>query len=264
MAEVAKPNAPHGAGRLLGLVARNRPVASAAAAGSGEWLRLAAWARRLSWLSLAWMAAEGAIAIFAGLVAGSIALVGFGLDSVIEGVASVVVIWRFTGSRLMSEAAERRAQRLVAVQFFILAPYVAVESVRQLIGGDRPEVSWLGIALAATSAAGMPLLGGAKRRIGARLGSVATRGEGAQNILCGSLAVALLLGLGANALFGWWWLDPIVGLFIAAVAVHEGLEAWRGEDCGCADTGIPGASTLTTMAPAAEDDCSCEHDHHTA
>lgn len=204
--------------------------------GSGavaERHRLAARARLLSWASLGYMAAEGAIAILAGIAAGSVALVGFGLDSAIEGFASVVIVWRFTGARVMSEAAERRAQRLVAIQFFVLAPYVGVESVLSLLRGDRPEVSPVGIALAATSLAVMPALGIAKRRLAVRLGSAATRGEGSQNLLCAYLSAALLAGLLGNALTGAWWLDPVVGLLIAGLAVREGVEAWRGEGCGC-------------------------------
>jgi len=192
---------------------------------------LARRVKLLSWLSLAAMSVEGAVAIAAGIIAGSIALVGFGLDSAIEGFASVIIIWRFTGSRVMSEAAEHRAQKLVAVQFFILAPYVAVESVRALSGGEHPEVSVLGMALAVFSLITMPLLGIAKQRIAEQIGSAATKGEGRQNVLCAYLAGALLVGLGGNALVGAWWLDPVVGLLIAAVAVKEGLEAWRGEGC---------------------------------
>lgn len=187
--------------------------------------------RLLSWVSLVWIAGEGAIAIAAGIVAGSIALIGFGLDSVIEGLASGIIIWRFTGSRITSHAAELRAQRLVAFQFFLLAPYVAFESIRALLSGADPEVSWLGIALAATSAVGMPALGFAKQRLAAQIGSMATRGEGRQNILCGMLAWSLLVGLLANALFGAGWLDAVVGLLIAAVAVKEGFDTLRGESC---------------------------------
>ncbi len=179
------------------------------------------------------MVAEGAIGIVAGLAAGSIALIGFGLDSAIEGFASAVIVWRFTGHRVFSEAAERRAQRLVAVQFFVLAPYVGFESVRALVTGERPEASAVGIALAATSLVVMPLLGVAKTRLAVRLGSPATRGEGRQNILCAYLAAALLVGLVGNAVAGAWWLDPLVGLLIAGVAVAEGREAWRGEGCAC-------------------------------
>ena len=164
------------------------------------------------------------MAITAGIVASSIALVGFGLDSVIEGVASVIIIWRFTGHRVFSHAAEQRAQRLVAVQFFLLAPYVAFESVKALAAGERAATSWAGIALAVGSVVLMPVLGIAKERLAEQLGSAATKGEGRQNMLCAYLAGALFVGLLGNALLGAWWLDPLVGLLIATVAVREGLE----------------------------------------
>jgi divalent metal cation (Fe/Co/Zn/Cd) transporter len=200
-----------------------------------ERLRLAARVRLLSWLSLGYMTAEGAIAILAGVLAGSIALVGFGIDSAIEGFASAIIVWRFTGHRVFSDAAETRAQKLVAIQFFVLAPYVGVESVRGLVTGEHPEVSRLGIALAASSAVFMPYLGITKARLADQLGSAATKGEGRQNMLCAYLAGALLVGLLGNALFGAWWLDPVVGLLIAGVAVREGREAWRGEGCCMSD-----------------------------
>jgi divalent metal cation (Fe/Co/Zn/Cd) transporter len=198
---------------------------------SREWHAAARRARLLSWLSLAWMGAEGVIALTAGILAGSIALVSFGLDSFIEGFASLVIVWRFTGSRLHSEKAETRAQKLVAIQFFLLAPYVAVEAIHKLWTGEQPETSWLGIALVATSLVGMPFLGIAKRRLADRLGSVATRGEGTQNLLCAYLAAAVLVGLLGKALFGLWWLDPAAALVVAAVAVKEGRSSWRGEGC---------------------------------
>lgn len=205
-----------------------------AASGREGVERLAARARALSWFSLGYMALEGAIAIAAGVMAGSVALIGFGIDSAIEGFASGVIVWRFTGARVFSEAAERRAQQLVAVQFFVLAPYVAFESVQALVNSERPDVSWLGIALSASSLVVMPYLGIAKQRIADQLGSAATKGEGRQNMLCAYLAGALLVGLLANAAFGAWWLDPVVGLLIAGVAVQEGVEAWKGEGCACA------------------------------
>ena len=198
---------------------------------SPEWHRAARRARLLSWISLAWMGAEGGIAIAAGILAGSIALIGFGIDSFIEGLASLVIVWRFTGSRLLSDLSEVRAQKLVAVQFFLLAPYVTFEALRHLFGGAHAETSWLGIALVTSSLIGMPLLGLAKRRLADQLGSVATRGEGTQNLLCAYLAAAVLVGLLGNALFGLWWLDPIAALVIAGVAVREGIESWRGEGC---------------------------------
>jgi divalent metal cation (Fe/Co/Zn/Cd) transporter len=196
--------------------------------------RLARRARNLSWISLGFITAEGAIAITAGVLAGSIALVGFGLDSVVEGLASLVIIWRFTGHRVHSARAEERAQRLVAAQFFLLAPYVAFESLRALAAGHHPEPTLLGIGLALGSLIVMPVLGIAKQRLAAELGSPATRGEGRQNLLCAALAAALLVGLVGNALAGLWWLDAVVGLLIAAAAVREGRDAWRGEGCACA------------------------------
>jgi divalent metal cation (Fe/Co/Zn/Cd) transporter len=205
--------------------------ASAVAHASPEYLRLARRAKWLSWASLGYMALEGLVAVAAGIVAGSIALIGFGIDSAIEGFASVVIVWRFTGWRTLSHAAEDRAQKLVAVQFFVLAPYVAIESVRALVNGSHPEESVVGIALAASSLIVMPYLGRAKQRIGARIGSSATASEGKQNLLCAYLAGALLVGLLGNALVGAWWLDPVVGLLIAFVAVREGREAWQGEAC---------------------------------
>jgi divalent metal cation (Fe/Co/Zn/Cd) transporter len=204
---------------------------AAVAHASADYLRLARRAKLLSWASLAYMAVEGLVAIAAGIVAGSIALIGFGLDSAIEGFASVVIVWRFTGSRTLSHHAEERAQKLVALQFFLLAPYVAVESIRTLVDGSHAETSIVGIALAASSLVVMPYLGRTKRRIGSQVGSSATASEGKQNLLCAYLAAALLVGLVGNTLFGAWWLDPIVGLLIAGLAVYEGREAWRGDAC---------------------------------
>ena len=225
------------------------PARPAARIGRERYEQLAKRVKLLSWLSLAWMTAEGAIAISAGIAASSIALVGFGLDSVVEGVASVVIIWRFTGARVFSSAAERRAQQLVAAQFFLLAPYVAFESVSALVAGERPDVSWVGIGLAAGSVVIMPLLGIAKQRLADQLGSAATAGEGRQNMLCAYLAAALLAGLVGNALVGAWWLDPAVGLLIAAVAVKEGLEAWRGEGC-CVSSPLDGAGCVDECCDA--------------
>jgi divalent metal cation (Fe/Co/Zn/Cd) transporter len=232
----------------LAPVAPATPVQAPVATISPErYRRLARRVRLLSWLSLGAMSVEGIVAIVAGIMAGSIALVGFGLDSAVEGFASVIIIWRFTGSRVMSQAAEHRAQKLVAIQFFILAPYVGFESVRALAGGQHPDVSVLGMALAVWSLATMPLLGVAKQRIAEQIGSAATKGEGRQNVLCAYLAGALLLGLAGNAVVGAWWLDSIVGLLIAGVAVREGREAWRGDGC-CVGSPLDGFAV-------ARDDC---------
>jgi divalent metal cation (Fe/Co/Zn/Cd) transporter len=199
--------------------------------GGPRWQRQARRARQLSWLSLAYMTAEGTIAITAAVLAGSVALLGFGLDSIIEGLASVIIIWRFTGSRTLSEEAEQRAQKAVAVTFFLLAPYIAADAIRTLADNDKPSTSWLGIGLSIASLIVMPLLGVAKKRIGASIESHATEGEGTQNLLCAYLAAAVLIGLLANTLLGLWWLDPTVGLLIAALAIREGKEAWNGDDC---------------------------------
>lgn len=198
---------------------------------SDAWLRDADRARLLSWASLAWMTVEGAVGIWAGLAAASIALVGWALSSVVEGLASIIVIWRFSGARTLSDTAERRAQRAVALSFWLLAPYVAVESVHGLLAHHEPGTSVVGIVLTASSLVLMPALGIAKHRLGARLQSGATAGEGTQNLLCAYLAVAVLVGLVANTVLGWWWLDPVAGVLVAAVAIREGREAWRGDEC---------------------------------
>ena len=200
--------------------------------------RLIRRAKALSWLSLAYMTAEGTIAITAAITASSVALLGFGLDSAIEGLASIIVIWRFTGTRRLSEHAEQRAQRLVAITFFLLAPYIAQDAIRTLANGEHPRTSWLGIGLSISSIIVMPLLGNAKHRIGQRLGSAATAGEGTQNLLCAYLAAGVLASLALNAALGLWWADPAVALGIAAIALHEGRETWHGEGC-CAAPPIP-------------------------
>jgi len=201
--------------------------------------RLVRRVKALSWVSLGLMTVEGAVAITAAIAAGSVALLGFGLDSAIEALASIIVIWRFTGDRRVSETAERRAQQLVAVSFFLLAPYIAQDAVRTLIAGSRPSSSPAGIALAISSIVLMPLLGRAKQRIGSRLESGATAGEGSQNMLCAYLAAGVLAGLVLNTAFGVWWADPAIALTIAALAIHEGGETWRGQGC-CARASVPG------------------------
>jgi divalent metal cation (Fe/Co/Zn/Cd) transporter len=193
--------------------------------------RLVRRAKVLAWLGVGWHGVEAAVAVGAGVAAGSIALVGFGADSLIEGVAGFVVLWRFAASRAASEDAERRAQKLIGASFYVIAAYVAVEAARTLLGGHHPEVSYVGIVLAAVTLLTMPPLAMAKARVGERLGSSATKSEGRQNLLCAYLSAALLVGLGANAIAGWWWADPAVALVIAAVAVREGHEAWRGGSC---------------------------------
>jgi divalent metal cation (Fe/Co/Zn/Cd) transporter len=195
--------------------------------------RLVRRAKLLAWLGVGWHFIEAAIAVGAGVAAGSIALIGFGADSLIESVAGFVVLWLFSGSRRGSTRAERRAQQLIGISFYVLAAYVAVEALRALAGGDHAATSWVGIGLATVTAATMPPLAVAKSRVGEALGSSATKSEGRQNMLCAYLSLGLLAGLTGNALLGWWWLDPLVALGIAVAAVREGRESWRGDPCGC-------------------------------
>jgi divalent metal cation (Fe/Co/Zn/Cd) transporter len=202
--------------------ARLRPLAP-----DTQWRSAARWARWLSWVSLAWMLTEGVVGLWQGLIVGSIALTGWALGSAVEGLASVIVIWRFTGSRTLSETAEQRAQRGVAVSFWLLAPYIAAESIHHLLGEHRAEPTVIGIVLTAVALFAMPILGRAKHKLGARLASTATAGEGTQNYLCAGQAAAVLTGLAITAS----WLDPVIGLGIAAAAVWEGVQSWCGDDC---------------------------------
>lgn len=196
------------------------------------WHHAARQARLLAWLSLVWMTAEGVGGLIAGLQANSISVLTWAASSAVEGLASAIVIWRFTGHRTVSEHSERTAQRWVAASFFLLAPYFLYESVHRLLTGEQAEATALAIALTASSLVVMPLLGWAKLRLGRRLGSNATTGEGVQNLLCAAQAGAALIAvIGAGA--GLAWLDPVAAVAIAAVALKEGLELWRGEECGC-------------------------------
>jgi divalent metal cation (Fe/Co/Zn/Cd) transporter len=206
--------------------------ASPQASRDGQWLVAARYARWLAWASLAWMTAEGVLGLVAGFTAGSIALTGWALGSAIEAVASVIVVWRFTGSRALSETAERRAQKAVAVSFWLLAPYIVIEAVRDLAGPHPAAASVLGIAVTASSVVVMPVLGTVKRRLGQRLHSAATAGEGTQNLMCAAQAAAVLIGLAVVAAWpGGWPVDPVIALGIAAWSAWEGARSWRGEDC---------------------------------
>jgi divalent metal cation (Fe/Co/Zn/Cd) transporter len=180
---------------------------------------------RLEYLTVAWNVIEGVVAVWAGIAAGSIALVGFGLDSMIEVFAASVVIWEFKGA---SEERQGRALRLIAISFFVLAAYVTVEAVRDLIVGSEAAESVVGIILAAASLAVMPVLAVAKRRTGRELGSPTLLADATETLLCSYLSAILLTGLVLNATVGWWWADPLAAIGIAYLAVREGLEAWRG------------------------------------
>jgi divalent metal cation (Fe/Co/Zn/Cd) transporter len=210
--------------------------------------RLVRRAKLLAWAGVGWHGVEAAIAVGAGLAASSIALIGFGADSLIESAAGIILLWRFAAARAASEDAERRAQKLIALSFYVLAAYVGFEAVRSLLTGERPDASWVGIGLAAVTLATMPPLAIAKAKVGEKLGSSATKSEGQQNMLCAYLSAALLVGLGANALFGLWWADPVAALLIAGVAVKEGRESWRGESCCAAPMVVEGGDRC-------DDDC---------
>ena len=206
------------------------PAAAPVTPAREKWVRRA---RMLAWLGLGWHVVEAAVAIAAGVIASSIALVGFGVDSVIEAGAGIVVLWLMAGGRSSSPQAERRAQQLIAASFALLAAYIAFESARDLIDGHHPQASWVGIGLSVVTLATMPPLAIAKRRAAEHLGSSATKSESRQTMLCAYLSAALLVGLLANAVGGWWWADPLAALAIAAVAAREAREAWRGETCTC-------------------------------
>jgi divalent metal cation (Fe/Co/Zn/Cd) transporter len=195
--------------------------------------RLVRRAKLLAWCGNAWHVVEFAIAVGAGIAAGSIALIGFGADSLIEASSGLVVVWLLTGRRLGSVRAERRAQQLVAASYALLVVYILVESTLTLAGGRHPSASWVGIGLAAFTAPTMPLLARAKRRVGHQLNSAATVSEAEQNQLCAYLSIALLAGLLANALAGWWWADPAAAVVIAGIASREGWKSWKGESCDC-------------------------------
>lgn len=191
--------------------------------------RLGRRARLLAGASVAYNAVEGVIAIAAGIAAGSIALIGFGLDSFVEVSSGLIILWQF--SHRMPETRERQALRLIAFSFFALAAYVAVESVRALVTGAEASPSSVGIGLGIASLIIMPFLSFAQRRTGRALHSNAVYADGTQTLLCASLSAVLLVGLVLNAALGWSWADPVAGLVIAAVAVREGVEAWKGDGC---------------------------------
>jgi divalent metal cation (Fe/Co/Zn/Cd) transporter len=196
------------------------------------WLRAARRARFLAWASLFWMSIEGGVGVLAGVQANSISVLTWAASSAVEGLASAIVIWRFTGRRTLSEHSERRAQRRVAASFFLLAPYFLYESVDRLINGTQANAAPLAIAVTATSVVLMPLLGWAKLRLGRRLDSGATAGEGIQNLLCAAQATAALVAViaaGAGVAF----IDPVAALLIAAIAGKEGVELWRDGECEC-------------------------------
>lgn len=206
--------------------------------------------RRLVTATISYNVVEAVVAITAGIGASSTALVGFGLDSTIEVASATAVAWQFSASD--HETRERTALRIIAFSFFALAAYISVEAVRGLVGGREAENSTTGLVLASVSLAVMPALSWAQRRAGRALGSASAVADSKQTLLCTYLSAVLLVGLGVNSAFGWWWADPIAALVIAVLAVREGVEAWRGENC-CAIS-VPPPAGATACVEACCDD----------
>jgi divalent metal cation (Fe/Co/Zn/Cd) transporter len=201
-----------------------------------EWLRLAHRARALSWVSLGWMTVEGVVGLIAGLDANALSVIVWAASSFVEGLASIIVIWRFTGSRTLSEHSERAAQRLVAGSFLLLVPFFVYEAIHRLVVGSDTTASVLGIAVTGSAIVLMPALGWAKLRLAERLGSPATAGEGVQNLMCAAQAAAALIAL-IGAAAGLSVIDPIAALVVAAIAANESVELWRGDEC-CTPVGF--------------------------
>lgn len=191
---------------------------------------------RLEYVTVGWNVVEGVIAVGAALAAGSVALLGFGIDSFVETISGLVLVWRLraevagTVDSETIEAIERRAERLVGGAFFILAVYIAFDAVTTLFAQEKPEASPVGIVLTAVSIAVMLWLARAKRRVAASLGSRALAADAQQTQACWYLSVVVLVGIGLNAALGWWWADPVAALGVVVILLREGLEAWRGQD----------------------------------
>jgi divalent metal cation (Fe/Co/Zn/Cd) transporter len=204
---------------------------------SGAWLRAARQARLLAWASLAWMSVEGLVGVLAGVQAHSLGVVTWAASSFVEALASLIVVWRFTGGRTLSATSEARAQKWVAASFFLLAPFFVVEAIRKLIDGGDTHTTVLAVALTASAIVLMPLLGWAKLRLSRQLDSGATAGEGIQNLMCAVQAATALVAV-AGAGIGLGFLDPVAAIAIAGVAVKEGRNGWRGQDSCCSP--LPG------------------------
>jgi divalent metal cation (Fe/Co/Zn/Cd) transporter len=214
--------------------------------------RRALLARRIRWFvaaTITYNVIEAVVALSAGVQASSTALIGFGLDSVIEVSSAAAVAWQFAGRD--PEAREKTALRVIAFSFFGLAAFVTVDSVRSLLGGGEAEHSTVGLVLAAVGLGVMPLLSYGQRRTGRDLGSSSAVADSKQTLLCTYLSAVLLVGLGLNSLFGWSWADPVAALVIAGVAIREGIEVWRGDNC---------CTPVSALHPKAhaENDCGCE------
>jgi len=206
-------------------------------------------AKALVVFGLAWHTIEAGATLAAGIPASSSALVGFGADLTVETVGGLVVLWRFSRARALSERAERLSQRLIGLTYFLLAAYVALESSQTLITAEHPDASRLGIVIAVLSLLVMPPLRRAKARVGDRLGSSAVKRDGMENMMCAYLSLSLLAGLTLNATLGWWWADPVSAYAVSVVAIVAGRRAWLGVNC-CT---VPPSTTLLLR----RDDCTC-------
>lgn len=215
-------------------------------------------AQLLAGVSVAYNAIEAVIAITAGILAGSVALVGFGLDSIVEVSSGLIILWQFRHA--LPASRERTALRLMALSFFGLAAYVTVESLRALTTRHDPDPSTTGIVLACVSLLVMPGLSWAQRRTGRTLGSRAVVADSTQTMLCTYLSAVLLAGLVLNATLGWSWADPVVGLVIAVVATREGIQAWRGEGCACSPAATTALAQAATTSGVGTDRCSDRSD----
>jgi cation efflux family protein len=216
-------------------VTEHRPQAGRAPAPPSAWLRAARRAKLLAWASLLWMSVEGFVGIVAAIQAHSLGVLTWAASSFVEALASVIVVWRFTGRRTLSATSEARAQRWVAASFFLLGPFFVVEAIRKLIDGGATHITVLAVALTISAIVLMPLLGWAKLRLGKQLGSGATAGEGLQNVMCAVQAAAALAAVAAAGV-GLSFFDPIASLVIAGIALKEGRDGWRGVDTCCTPT----------------------------
>jgi divalent metal cation (Fe/Co/Zn/Cd) transporter len=238
----------------LPVVQRERPPETPPAAHGDAWLRTARQAKLLAWASLTWMCVEGSVGVLAGVQAHSLGVVTWAASSFVEALASLIVVWRFTSHRTLSTTSEARAQKWVAGSFFLLAPFFVIEAIRKLINGGDTHVTVLAVGLTASAIVLMPLLGAAKLRLGKQLDSVATAGEGIQNIMCAIQAATALVAVAAAGI-GLGFLDPIAALAIAAIALKEGRDGWRGHDTCCSP--MPGldAPSSAVEADVCNEDC---------
>jgi divalent metal cation (Fe/Co/Zn/Cd) transporter len=218
-------------------------------------------AKLLAWVTIGYNTAEGVVAVLAGLAAGSVALISFGLDSAVEVASATALAWQF-GGRGDPRVRERTTLRLIAVAFFALAAWVSIDATRRLFGSEEADTSLVGIVLTAASLVVMPALTWAKRRVGRQLGSATVVADSTQTMLCTYLSAIVLAGLLLNATLGWSWADPIAALVVAGIAVKEGVEAWRGDACCAVPPALTDAALHTgdhrTGDDKADEGCGCD------